>query len=464
MNRVASRAGIAVAVLALAAALLPVPGGIARELWLAATVTLAAIALLASQALPEHVTAIAFLAAAVVLGVAPPEVVFGGFHTSVVWLIFAGIVIGFAIQESGLAAVTAHRVLAGITGSFRSAVIGILAVSLILSFALPATLARLAVLIPIAVAVCDLLGYPAGSRARTGLMLAVAFGSLMPSYAILPANLPNIVIAGGAESLYGTQITYGEYLLWHFPVIGLFKVAAVYVLVMRLYGREEVVGTPVAGRGTALPVPGTPRARIRLMVVLALTLIAWITDFVHHVSPGWVALVASAVLLVPRLGLVRADALATGINLGPFIYLGGVLGIGTVASHTGLGGQLAAAFVSWAPFEPDSPGRNYAVIGVLSLLMGHAMTLPAASAVLVSLAGELSQATGLPLKAVLGAEIVGLTTIVFPYVTPPLVFAVALARIPARDALRFTALLAALTVAVFSPLNFLWWKLMGFFG
>ena len=58
---------------------------------------------------------------------------------------------------------------------------------------------------------------------------------LMTTYqvgtSVLPANAPNLVLAGAAETLYRTPITYGEYLLVQFPVLGVLK-AVVLVAVM----------------------------------------------------------------------------------------------------------------------------------------------------------------------------------------------------------------------------------------
>src|SRR3546814_5736524 len=74
------------------------------------------------------------------------------------------------------------------------------------------------------------LGYPDGSRGRTGLVVAVGFGSYFGPVAILPANVPNNVVLGAAEVFYGVQLQYFDWLLIHFPVLGLLK-SALLVLV-----------------------------------------------------------------------------------------------------------------------------------------------------------------------------------------------------------------------------------------
>jgi steroid 5-alpha reductase family enzyme len=60
------------------------------------------IALWATARLPEYLTALLFFAAAMVLHIAPSEVVFSGFLSSAFWLVLSGFVLG----------VPAHRLLA----------------------------------------------------------------------------------------------------------------------------------------------------------------------------------------------------------------------------------------------------------------------------------------------------------------------------------------------------------------
>jgi di/tricarboxylate transporter len=456
------RAGAAVAVLAgVVIAFLPAPDGVAREVLVAGGLTVATVGVLATQALPEHVAALAFLAIAAAFRIAPPDVVFGGVHTSVIWLMLSGVVIGAAMRETGLDAALAARVLGRRAVDFRSAALWLLLLSLALSFVMPATMARVVVLVPIALAVADRLRHAEGSRGRHGLVIAVVFGSLMPSYAILPANLPNVVILGAAEALYGARFTYVEYLGWLFPVVGVLKSIVLYALIVHRFG-DRAIGLEAAPAGPSSPIaPRRPERARALAWILAAVVLGWMTDFVHHVAPGWIALVAAVIVLVPAFGFLPREAFGREIGLAPFFYLAGVLGIGAVAAHTGLGEILARAFAAEVGLAPGATARNYAALVALAMLLVQTMTSPAAAAVCASLAGELAQATGLPVKTVLMAELFGMSTVVFPYVAPPLVVGLALGRVPAGEAARFTFTLAVITVVVLAPVNFALWEWTG---
>lgn len=82
-------------------------------------------------------------------------------------------------------------------------------------------------------------------------------------------------------------------------------------------------------------------------------------------------------------------------------------------------------------------------------------------AVLTPLALELSNTTGFSLNAILMMQVLGFSTIAFPYQVPPLIVAMGLAGESVRALLGVLLTLFAITVLVLLPLDYLWWKLLG---
>ena len=114
-----------------------------------------AIALLSTRILPEYLCALIILLGAVLLAVAPPEIVFSGFATGGFWLTFAGIIIGLAIHESGLGNALAQRALSGRQFTFMRLITALVLLSFGLGFLIPATIPRLMILLPIGVALTE---------------------------------------------------------------------------------------------------------------------------------------------------------------------------------------------------------------------------------------------------------------------------------------------------------------------
>jgi di/tricarboxylate transporter len=416
---------------------------------------IATVGLWATHAIPEHITSLGFMTLAVVLGIATPAVAFSGFAGGAVWLLFGGIIIGLAVSDSGLGQRIVRSALRGLTRSYVRAVWGLMAACLLLAFLMPASIGRIVILMPIALALADHMGFAAGSRGRTGFALTIGCGSFLPTFAILPANLPNVVLFGAAETIYGVVPTYAEYLLWHLPVMGVLRAVVLVLIILAMFPDE-------ARSPETEPEPARMSARQRnLLIVLCMTLGLWTTDFIHHVSPAWVALLAAIVILIPAFGLAPPTALADKTNLRPFFFVAGVLGVGALVADSGLGAEIAAFLGRWVTFDPARPFSNYASLIGVSMVFGAAATVPGAPTFLVPLAQDLSIASGMPLMVVLMTQIVGLSALLLPYQSPPLVVAIGLGGVRIRDAIRVILASTAATLVVLAPLNFLWWRLLG---
>ena len=449
---VARRAGAACLVLALAVLAL----GALEPLPRAAALVLAAIALWSTGVLAEHLTALLFFLLALVAGVAPPDVVLSGFHSPALWLVFAGLIVGVAVARAGLAERLA-AMLASRAGARYAGVVGIVVlIGVVLTFAMPSSMGRVVMLMPIALALADRLGYPPGSRGRTGIALAAVLGAYLPSAGVLPSNLPNLVLAASAEQLHGVRLSYAEYLLLAFPTFGISKAAGIVALVSWIYA--DAPRRPAA----PLPLAAWSAQERAVGLVLGVAFALWITDFVHGVSPAWVALGAAAVCMLPFVGLFPAAAFNRDLSFVAVFHAAGVIGLGAVVAHSGLGDALGRWLAAAMPFSPGSPLANFWLLGAISVATCLVTTTTGVPAVLTPLAGALAEASGLPLEPVLLSQIIGFSSPVFPYEGAPLVFALHYAGLPARAAIGLLLALAVLTLVVLTPLTYAWWALLGY--
>jgi di/tricarboxylate transporter len=115
-------------------------------------------------------------------------VIFAGFGSSALWLVFGGLVIGTAVQTTGLGRRLARLLVGHLGGSYRRIVYGTVGLGAALAFLVPAAMGRIMILMPIFAALTGELGFGRGRRGRTGILLAVAFGTILPAFAILPAG------------------------------------------------------------------------------------------------------------------------------------------------------------------------------------------------------------------------------------------------------------------------------------
>ncbi len=422
---------------------------------LAAVLVFLAVGAWATGKVPTHLVSLAFFFLAVVLRVAPPSVVFSGFTSSALWLIFGGQIMGIAVQHTGLADrianAAAHRM--GSRG-YASVVAGIVALGVGLSFVMPSAMGRVTLFMPIAMALADRYGFRDAGPGRHGLLLAATLGTGILSFSILPANVPNAVLLGAAEAQHGVSLRYLEYLVLHFPVLGAVRAVALVLLVVWLFP-ARLTAAPDAPR---VRKPLSPEER-KVCWLVGLALVLWATDSLHGIAPAWVSLGVAVVLLVPALRVVPPRAFEQ-LNLGPLFFVAGVIGVGAVLSHSGLSTVLAAAAVRVFPLAPGRSATNFASLAAVGSLLSIVTTAPGLPAVLTPLASSFASATGLPIRTVLMTEVLGFSNNLLPYQTAPVLVSLQLSDTPIRVGARLTLTLFVVTSLVLLPLDYLWWKLL----
>lgn len=423
----------------------------------AAAVMLLAIGFWAVATLPEQLTGLIFLALCMLLAIAPASVVFAGFASGTLWLVLGGLVIAEAVRVTGLGERLAKFLFSRATLSYEGLIAAAVAITVLLAFVMPATVARVLLLLPIFAAAGARWGLAAGSNGQTALALAAIIVSFQCGITVLPANAPNLVLAGAAETLYNKPLIYADYLLIHFPVLGVLKGVIIAMLLCKLF--PAATRTPDA---LAPHKPMSPQER-RLMVILFTALALWASDFVHGIRPGWIALTAAIIILMPRVGVVPRDTFPERIKLGSFFYVGAILGFGAVMQESGVGNALGGTLLSMLNLQPGNDSVNFFKLALFGTFIGIFTTNPAQPALLAPLAGQMAEATGWRIEATLMIAVVGFSTMILPYQAPPVMVGVQVAGIPLRSTLRLTVPLALISIFVLLPLDYLWWRWLGYF-
>jgi di/tricarboxylate transporter len=431
-----------------------------KEAFRAGALIVFAMGFWATGVLPEYLTALIFLLIATIAKVAPAPVVFSGFFSGALWLVFGGLVIASAVKTTGFGRRLSYWLLRPSITSYAGLIASIVFLTILVGFLIPATMGRVMLLVPIVAAMSERLGFTEKSPGRKGMVLATTIGSFAPSCAVLPANVPNMVLAGASETLYKLNIHYGAYLKLHFPVIGVLKGIAIVILICILFPDRIPAASAIRDRKVA---PFTLPER-NLGIALSATLLLWGTDFLHGVSPAWVALAAALVCMLPVSGIFPRGIFSEGINFGPFFYVAGVLGIVAVIGKTGLSDIFGSSIIDFFGLQPGHDLRHFLSLVLVSNALNPFTTAPGSIAVLAPLSGEIAAATGIPLMTVLMTQVIGFSNIILPYHVPPVVVGLHLGRVGAGDAARLTLSLAAVSILILMPVNYLWWSFLGVFN
>ncbi len=436
---------------------MPPPAGAPAHMMHAAAVLLLTIGLWATAVLPEHLTGLLFLCLCMLLAIAPPSVVFSGFASGTLWLVLGGLVLAEAVHTTGLGVRIAQGLFGRFTLSYRGLIAAAAFIALLLGFLMPATVSRVLLLLPIFAAMAQRAGLPKGSPGATGIALAAIIVSFQCGVTVLPANAPNLVLAGAAETLYNKPIIYADYLLLHFPILGCLKAMIIVALICWLFPAV----TRAADSYEKLP-PLSPEER-RLSVILAAALVLWATDFLHGMRPGWIALSAAVITLMPRVGAVPHSIFPGQIKLGSFFYVGAVLGFGAVIQDSGVGKVLGGAMLGALHLEYGNDFMNFVKLTMLATVTTLFTTNPSQPALLAPLAAQMAEATGWRIEAALMTMAVGFSLMILPYQAPPVMVGMQVAGVTLPQILRLTLPLAVICIFVLMPLDYVWWRMLGYF-
>ncbi|BFM51265.1 SLC13 family permease [Marinomonas sp. THO17] len=415
------------------------------------------IALWATSLVPAYLPALGLFAFTTATQLAPNQVTFAGFHSSTFWLLFSGMVFGAAIKHTGLNKRATFLLTRILGNSYRGTIIKIALFAMALAFLIPSGVGRVVLIIPIVASLADHFGYGEKANGRTGMLLAAAFGTFLPAFTILPANAPNMLLAGMLEALYDSPVSYWQYLILHFPVLGLGKLVLITSIILWLFPDQDPDKnlTKIDQQSTMTKLEKS------LLWVLCVCFAFWFTDAIHHISPGWIGLIAAIVCLWPKSGLTSKECIDKDIQYGTLFFAAGVIGLSAITAYSGLGDILVNKLTSAVPFESGAAFVNISLLTFVSTCVAVVTNLTGVPAIMTPMAEHLAEITGLSTHAVLMSQVLAFSNVLLPYQAPPLITAMALGRLSISAVSKVCLLIFMLTCLILLPLNLLWWQFLG---
>lgn len=135
--------------------LTPLAGWFDGKQLITSILVMTGLVLFATGALSEFVSALLVLTLAMLLSLAPADVVFSGLTSTACWLIVSGLVIGIAITETGLARRISDFFTQYLDTSYTRLIVGTVLIGIVLGFVMPSSIGRIVLFIPIALVIAD---------------------------------------------------------------------------------------------------------------------------------------------------------------------------------------------------------------------------------------------------------------------------------------------------------------------
>lgn len=391
-----------------------VDSGIHPKLPLFFAITTWAVTVWALELLPTLPSSAAMTFLFVLCGVATPQVVFAPWGSFLPWLCLAALVLGDALEETGLTRRMALRLMLLVGASFRRVIVALMLTGVFMAFILPDIMCRVIIFVAIAHGLALALDLPPRSRISSALIMAGFCAATSPGYGFLTGTEMALIAMSVTEPLIG-PISWSEYALANLPFITLYCAFSVFMCT-HLIPRgehvpeedhlEEVVRQRLRDMG-----PMTVQ-EWKLFVLMVVAIVGLLTQKWHGLPGTYVYAFAGMLCYLPWMGLARAEN-ARHLNVGFIVFVVACLSMGAVAVHLGAAKWIASLLV---PFmEQLSPVWSVFTAYLSSLTINFVLTPLAAVSSMSAPMVEIAQALNINPRPMLYAFLYGLDQYIFPY-------------------------------------------------
>ncbi|MCD7098621.1 DASS family sodium-coupled anion symporter [Stenotrophomonas sp. MMGLT7] len=394
-----------------------------------------------------------------------------GYGTSSLWLLVAGYMISTAMIATGLAKRLALLMLKRFGKTPFGATLSPMIAGLILAPLTPSNTARCAAILPIVEGVAQAYKLEKGkSNFGKVLYLANMYSHSTTAGAFLTGTIPNPVaigmMLGAMGGVVSSQTSWGFWAIAAFPTSFVLLIATIYLLfwlfpseIKELPGGLSYIDVELAALG-----PVSAREK-RALGYFMLALLLWSTDMVHHLNSTMVALLVSALMLLPRFGVLSWKEAQQGIPWDLFVFFGGVITLSGITTTTGAFAWVINSVIGGLGLEGVS------MLPLLIAFMGFQIfshviwsTTTAMAGVMIPIYIGIAQAFGFPIVGfVLPLAILGSYAWFLPFNTMTNIIMYGPGYFTVAEQLKSSILLGLIAWALWAVTALTWFPLIGLY-
>ena len=444
-----------VLVLGLILMLLPTPAGLSRAGQKVLGIAVIAIGLWGTEILPVGVTGILVVIALMVSGgVSSYQEALIGFAKPVAYFLIAVLTIGLAVQKSGLAERSARIFLRYSRARPLALFVQMLAAFPLLTLLLPSATTRSGILVHVYEQVLILSKVPANAPLSKAIMMALNSVNRLASTAILTGGITPVLSAALVGGMYWSRWL----VLMLVPYLALLVLGS--ILIYTIYHRgfkEKMEAVPVVDRKPF------SKMEIRTIVITLGASVLWLTDAFHHLDPSLPALLAWALLLTPKIGVLTWKEFERNLGWSNFFVIASSMSLANALIESGAGLWLANAIVNRVPAMSQHP-----LLVVMVLLCAAApmrLLIPNITgflAITIPIAMSIGTSTGLnPIVCGLLVMIAGDAVLYYPAQSASSLVVYERGHLTAAEIFRFGLVMTVVAFIVVLVVAIPYWSVVG---
>ena len=303
---------------------------------------------------PAYISAI-YLALLVLFKVAEPSVVFRSWTTMNMWMVIGAYLIAAGVKSSGLGERIAYWFAIKFIHNWKSLIIWIYIISLVLSVLIPHPFPRCFMLLAVMMVVCDAAKMSESDKIKIGFTV---FAAAAPTGMFLitgDSTLGPLVASycdGGDLSYFGWMITMCVPML-----VATLGTLFLNLLLFKPEHEIEINKAEVQAKADELGSLSVTEKRVIIWIAIAVCL--WLTGSMTGLSIGFVTLLIGALMALPYIGEVLKPGDWNTVPMNTLVFLTAAMGIGTVGGETGMNQFIASVLL------PSSVPSNIFVLTLL---------------------------------------------------------------------------------------------------
>lgn len=371
--------GIAGLLIGLIIAFLPAPAGLTPVSMRCLGIFIGTVIFWIGDVFPFFLTTFAMGCLMVITKTTSFNTVFSGYASSMVWFMVGAMGIAAALTKCGFMKRLAYTIINFFSPTFLGQTIGLNISGLIINPLIPSVTAKTAMVMPIAEAISNGMGYEMKSRGRHGIFGAAFVGITITSHAFYSSNFHCIYVRGLLDPETQAQFGFAQWFIASLPWLIIVMIGM--ELCTYLLYKPQKTDTSIASKQFIVDelkkMGSMSRDEKISAVILVVSVILWATEKLHGIPSHMVAL-AAAVLLVYT-GVITANELVSSINW-PIILLCGILvTLGNVLAEVGVNDYIATLMAPLFGSGGTSPFVLLTVISIIVYLMRFVVTAQMAS-------------------------------------------------------------------------------------
>ncbi len=387
-------------------------------------------------------------------GVAEPSTVFQPWTTYIVWVIFAGLILAGALEETGLLKRIAYLCIAKVGATYNRIIIGIAVSGALCNIFIGDVTFPMAAL---CYGLCKALDLR-GSKAAAGIMMTGVLSTQLPY--LINFNAYMIQIGLGME-VTGPLPFLGYFESWYimWPLLLYFVLMVAVVLLLFKPDKDQQINGREYFDGILADMGKMTIAEKKALVVLILYLAFIVTaGFGGRLSLEWGMVFIPMFLLLPGVG--NGEKVMRQLDYGFVLFVASCMAIGTVAVSLGIGELLTSNLL------PLLEGQSHYVFFIaewlLAVIGNFVMTPMAVFAAFTMPLASLAQDLGINPFAVYQVLNFGIDQLLFPYESAMYMVFFAYGMMKMSDFIKFNGIKMVVNFVVLVAVMLPWWQFTGF--